>query len=409
MTWMDRLTGVIVLPLVCLSLKGAVLAAPLFFAGAGSAMPQSPKIPDHLEETAYSDLTGWHQDDHLAALNGFLRFCSRHEDPRDPTLPMNYGLDEIRSLCLSANREPINTETEARRFLETNFRPYRVTVPGFVTGYFEPEVAASRKKTDGFDVPLHGKPAGLEAITPENKPDDWPSHLSHGRRANSRFEEMPDRPAIMDGALDGEGLELAWLADPIDAYFIHVQGSARLRMTDGSVMRVGYAGKTGHPYTGIGRLLVKRGKGTPEDFTMTGLRSWLVKNPDKRDALFRENRSYIFFREVTDTLPSEGPIGAAGLPLVPGRSLAIDPDHIPYGALVFLQTDLPDLDAEGRSFSRLMVADDTGSAIKGKARGDIFVGSGNLSGDIAGRIRHAAQFTVLLPHPGRQETKAAAD
>ncbi|WP_209000606.1 MltA domain-containing protein [Labrenzia sp. DG1229] len=409
MTWMDRLTGANVLPLVCVSLKGAVLAAPLFFAGAGSAMPQSPQFPDHLEATAYSDLTGWRRDDHLAALNSFLRFCSRNEDPRDPTPSMHYGLDEICSLCLTANRESINSETEARRFLETNFRPYRVTVPGFVTGYFEPEVAASRKKTDGFDVPLHRKPAGLEAITPENKPDDWSSHLSHGRRTNSRFEELPDRSAIMDGALDGEGLELAWLADPIDAYFIHVQGSARLRMIDGSVMRVGYAGKTGHPYTGIGRLLVKRGEGTPEDFTMAGLRSWLAKNPAERDALFRENQSYIFFREVTDTLPGEGPIGAAGLPLVPGRSLAIDPDHIPYGAFVFLQADFPDLDAEDRSFSRLMVADDTGSAIKGKARGDIFVGSGNLSGDIAGRIRHAAQFTVLLPVPGCQETEAATD
>ena len=404
-----RLTGKQSASLVATSLKGAVLAAPLFFAGAVSAMPQSLHIPDNLEETAFSDLKGWERDNHLSALNSFLRFCSRPDDAGDLPASLGYGRETVGALCRAANGSAIGTDAEARRFFETHFTPYRVTSSGFVTGYFEPEVAASRAKAEGYNVPLHGKPSGLEAITAQNSPVDWPPELSHGRRVNGKLKELPDRSAIMDGALDSEDLELVWLADPIDAYLIHVQGSARLRMTDGSVLRVGYAGKTGHPYTGIGRLLVKRGEGTPEDFTMAGLRSWLSENPDRRDELFRENRSYIFFREVKGSRPDEGPIGAAGLPLTPGRSLAVDPDHFPYGAFVFLQADFADPETGMEPFSRLMIADDTGSAIRGPARGDIFVGSGTRSGTIAGDIRNKARFTVLLPKSGQRESSAVTD
>ncbi|WP_297580744.1 MltA domain-containing protein [Roseibium sp.] len=284
--------------------KGAVIAAPLFFAGAAPAMQQGPQIPDSLEEISFADLTGWQQDDHRGALNAFLRHCSKPNLAKSGPALLHTGPYEISRLCAAGrNTAP---DFSARLFFETHFTPFQVSQSGFVTGYFEPELTASRIRTDRFIVPLHQKPAGLEAITPENRPHDWPAHLSHGRRSGKSFTEMPDRSAIMDGALDAEELELVWLEDPIDAYYIHVQGSARLRLTDGSVMRVGYAGKTGHPYTGIGRQLVRRGEGTPEDFTMSGLRAWLVNNPDKRDALFKENRSYIFFREVRNTKPAEG-------------------------------------------------------------------------------------------------------
>ncbi|MEM9633040.1 MAG: MltA domain-containing protein [Pseudomonadota bacterium] len=278
-----------------------------------------------------------------------------------------------------------------------------------MTGYYEPEVAASREKKNEYSVPLHKKPAGLKTVTAKNRPVNWPSHLSHGRSVDGKLQEMPDRGAIMDGALDEEDLELVWLSDPVDAFFIHVQGSARLRLTDGSTMRVGYAGKSGHPYTGIGRLLVKRGEGTPEDFTMSGLRDWLTKNHEKRDALFKENRSYIFFREVHDTKPEDGPIGAANLPLVPGRSLAVDPSHFPYGALIFVSAGFQDPDAAGQSFARLMVSDDTGSAIRGPARGDIFAGSGLNAGQIAGNIRHQAEFVVLVPNSRLADAGAKAN
>ena len=388
-------------------LKGAVVTAPLFFAGAAPAMQQGPQIPVSFQKTTFAALDGWKQDDHRSALDSFLRFCANPAAITGGPELLQISADEIAQLC-AAGRST-DAGLSAQHFFETHFTPFRIGEPGFVTGYFEPEVVASRVKTDVFAVPLHQKPTGLEAITPDNKPHDWPDHLSHGRRSGAGFTELPDRGAIMDGALDAEGLDLVWLEDPIDAFYIHVQGSARLRLTDGAVMRVGYAGKSGHPYTGIGRELVRRGEGTPEDFTMSGLRAWLVSNPDKRDALFRENRSYIFFREVQDVKPEQGPIGAAGLPLMPGRSLAIDPGHIPYGALVFVSAGFQDPETQKRSFARLLVADDTGSAIKGQARGDIFTGSGDKAGEMAGNIRHKSVFTILVPNSRLSEAGIAAD
>lgn len=392
-----RMPGRAVLPLIRQSLKGAVLAAPLFFAGPVSTMASSAKLPDRFEKTAFSALPGWESSAPLAALTSFRRFCpTGTAGTNAPELP-GYGPKGIAELCAHLQGAALKSDADARRFLEAFFQPYRVKQAGFVTGYFEPEVAASRTRTGAFTVPLLKKPAGLVSVSSRNRPPGWPAELSHGRRTKAGLQEMPDRAAIMDGALDGEGLELAWLADPVDAYFIHVQGSARLRLTDGSVMRVGYAGKTGHPYTGIARLLVKRGEGTAEAFTMAGLKAWLAAHPDRRDPLFKENRSYIFFREVTETGPQDGPVGAAGLPLTAGRSLAVDSRYIPYGALVHVSAGISGFDTKTKEFSRLMVADDTGSAIKGPARGDIFTGSGNEAGALAGSIRHQAVFTLLLP------------
>jgi len=357
-------------------------------------MAQGPIQTGDLVKIRFADLAGWAGDRHGDALAAFFRFC-------DANAPIGrasglFGLTAERrtALCQAAR-----SSADARAFFETHFDPYQIRHKGFVTGYFEPEVAASRDKTAEFTVPLHRKPEGLVAVPDKARPAGWPAHLSHGRRVAGKLTELPDRAAIMAGALDREGLELVWLRDPVDAYYIHVQGSARLRLADGSTMRVGYAGKTGHPYTGIARLLVERGEGSPEDFTMSGLRRWLSDNTDKRDALFKENRSYIFFREVTGSRPEEGPVGAAGLPLVAGRSLAVDDSALPYGVPVFVNSAVPDPDQPGKDFRRLMIADDTGSAIKGPARGDIFTGSGSEAGRIAGEIRHAAVFTVLVPKP----------
>lgn len=395
--------------LLAVLIKGAVTTAPLLFAGAATAMQQGPQFPGTFEQISYADLAGWDSDDHAAALKSFLRFCERPDSASEGPTALRLSPEELNSLCSAAEKDATGSPASARRFFEDQFTPFRIAEPGFVTGYFEPEVTASREKTAAFPVPLLKKPAGLEAVTADNRPGNWPNHLSHGRRVGKNLRELPDRGAIMDGALDPEALELVWLADPIDAYFIHVQGSARLRLTDGSVMRVGYAGKSGHPYTGIGRLLVTRGEGTPEDFTMKGLRRWLAEHPDRRDALFRENRSYIFFREVTETLPDQGPVGAAGLPLAPGRSLAVDPGHLAYGGLVFVTSAFEDPDRRGGTFARLLVADDTGSAIRGPARGDIFTGSGDAAGHLAGEIHHKAEFTVLVPSSRLATPPAATD
>jgi membrane-bound lytic murein transglycosylase A len=346
-----------------------------------------------LKPADFSSLPGWAQDDHLAALNAFLRFCSGGQQAFGGPAALQRALS---ATCRKAQEEAPATDAAARAFFEREFRPFRVVSDGFVTAYFEPEVRGSRLPSATYATPLYRAPAGLTSLKPGQAPKELEG-FTHALKTAKGFTRMPDRGAIMDGALKGKGLELVWLADPIDAYFVHVQGSTRIRLEDGTVMRAGYAGKTGHPYTAIGKVLVDAGEGTPEDFTMQGLRAWLKANPERMDGLFRRNRSFIFFREVTEVQPDLGPIGAATLPLVPGRSLAVDPRFHSYGVPVFVGADLSGAGLAQPQWQRLMIADDTGSAIRGAARGDIFMGSGEAAGAAAGAVRHKASFTILLP------------
>lgn len=354
----------------------------------GAPAQRMSSIPhaDTLAPIRFDDIPGWRDDDQAAAVATLARHCAETGG--------SVRSDVSRQVC--ALLEQAKAAATPRAFFEQHFQPYRVVRPGFVTGYFEPELPASRIKTSGYSVPLLRAPKGAVSVTRKNRPDHWPPDLSHGRKIKNGIVPLPDRGAIMDGALDAEKLELVWLKDPVDAFFVHVQGSARLLLDDGTVMRVGYAGKTGHPYRSIARILVERGEGTPEQMTMAGLRAWLAANPDRRDGLLRENRSYIFFREI-EMRSGDGPIGAAGVPLTAGRSLAVDSAYVPLGLPVFVASDLGDPDRAGTSFRRLMVAQDTGSAIKGSGRGDIFVGSGDAAGAVAGEIRHAAVMVLLLP------------
>lgn len=362
------------------------------FSGTFAAMAEN----GHVREISFSQLGGWAEDDHVAALSAFSRFCGRAKtDDARFLLPSA-------ELCDRAARSLSNATNEAgaRRFFEDNFVPMAFKKSGFVTGYFEPELPASRVRSADYPAALLAKPDGLVAVSETNRPTDWPEWLSHGRVTGEGMQPLPDRAAIMDGALAAENLELVFLKSPIDAFFVHVQGSARLRLEDGSVMRVGYAGKTGHPYSSIARVLVERGEGTPEQLTMSGLRRWLDTNPDKRDELFRQNRSFIFFREIEIVSPQDGPIGSADLPLVAGRSLAVDPAYVPFGLPVFVTSEGFGAHVGNGSVpeARTLIADDSGSAIKGAVRGDIFVGSGEKAGQIAGEIRHPAEMVVLVPN-----------
>lgn len=350
----------------------------------------------NLVQTSFDGLPGWQADDHSAALSAFLRFCAPGKQPfQEP--PLALSEEDAGALCLAAGQVDRDAPGAARDFFEARFTPFKIAGSGFVTGYFEPELAASRRKTERFAAPLLNPPNGLEKVEDTARPAGWNTDLSHGRRTSGGLQPLPDRGAIMDGALESEDLEFVWLADPVDAFFVHVQGSARLRLEDGSSMRVGYAGKTGHPYTSIAKVLVQRGEGTPEELTMAGLRRWLDANPDKRDDLFRQNRSFIFFREVEPENPDDGPVGAAGLPLVAGRSIAIDPAFVSYGAPVFVSSAFSEDGQSSNAFRKLMIADDTGSAIRGRGRGDVFIGSGDTAGRIAGEIRHPAEMILLLP------------
>lgn len=351
------------------------------------------------ERLGYDEIAGWEADDHAKALAVFRRQClgssSGSEKQRG-----RFGVNPQRllELCREAAAVPVDDRSAARRFFEASFVPLRIASPGFVTGYFEPEFEGALKRSAHFDVPLYRRPPDLLPLTPENRPQSMDKSLAFARRLpDGTLVEYPDRGAIMDGALDGRGLELIWLADPVDAFYVHVQGSARIRLRDGGVMRVGYAGKTGHPYFPIGRVMIERGLAAPGTVTMDVLRRWLAENPHEVDSVLRRNRSFIFFREI-DADPDRGPVGAAGLPLVSGRSLAVDRTLHTFGTPVFVSADLPiDQSGEPKPFNRLMIADDSGSAIIGPARGDIFVGSGVEAGQIAGAMQHAATFILLVP------------
>ena len=350
----------------------------------------------------FSALPGWADEDHAAAFAAFRGTCPAVVGRRPPlvTGPAD-GRDLVRACKMALALSPRLGAAEARGFFERNFHPVRIGEPatGFVTGYYEPELAGSRTRQGAFRYPLYAPPAGIVAVTAG---DGLGGGLTHARRgADGRLAAMPDRAAIEAGALAGQGLELVWLADPIDAFFVHVQGSTRVRLDDGSVVRYGFAARNGHPYTAIGKLLIDRGAIARDDMTAPRLVAWLRAHPDEAPALMAANRSYIFFREVEGLDAAAGPVGALGAPLVAGRSLAVDPKVHPLGVPVYVAADLP-ATPEGATapFRRLMVAADTGAAIRGPGRADVFLGSGAEAGAVAGLMRHPASFFVLVPGAG---------
>jgi len=243
-------------------------------------------------------------------------------------------------------------------------------------------------------VPLYRPPPELVEIDPDAPPPGIDKGTRFARRAaDGSLSPFADRAAIMVGALAGQGLELVHLADPVDAFFVHVQGAARIRLAEGGEMRVTYAAKSGHPYTPIGRVLVESGALPKGGATMAAIRAWLAVHPDEAPAVMAKNRSYIFFREAPVEDPAAGPVAAAKVPLHAGRSLAVDRLIHSFHTPVFVETRLPD----GSAWNRLMVAHDTGSAIVGPARGDIFFGSGDAAGAVAGAMQAKGRFVVLLP------------
>jgi membrane-bound lytic murein transglycosylase A len=290
---------------------------------------------------------------------------------------------------------------EARRFFEERFRPFLIAGEakgrGFVTGYYEPEIAVSETRTGRFRYPIHRRPDDLVDIDDTTRPPSMDPYFAFARQGTDGISEYPDRKAIDQGALDGHGLEIAYAEDKVDLFFVHIQGAARLVYTDGTTRRITYAAKTGHPFTAIGKILIERGEIDRRAVTMATIRAWLADHPDQIDALFWENRSYIFFREADVDDPAFGPIAAAKVPLSPGRSLAVDRLIHTFGTPFFVSAPgLVHLD-RGAPFARLMLAQDTGSAIVGPARGDIFTGSGAAAGELAGSIKHAADFHILVP------------
>ncbi|MFN4154285.1 MAG: murein transglycosylase A [Paracoccaceae bacterium] len=313
----------------------------------------APSVPAQVLE--FRDLDGWAQDDHRAALSVFRSTCSMLRDPL------------WSPLCGLAG-DTGNSQAEARQFFELLFRPVITgTPPALFTGYYEPELNGSLTRTPRFAYPLYRKP-----------PD-----LTEGQAYHSR-------ELIESGVLRGRGLELVWLDDPVEVYFLQVQGSGRIRLPDGRVMRVGYGGKNGHPYRSIGQELIRRGA-SMADVSAQDIKAWVRGNPGPGGALLNSNPSFVFFRRLDDLPPESGPIGAMGRPITGMRSVAIDPAHVPLGAPVWVEKD-------GRQpLRRLMIAQDTGGAIKGAQRADIFFGTGFAAGEAAGKIKDGGRLIQLLP------------
>jgi len=374
----------------------AALVAVLMIPPAQAAPPTT--VGDaRLEAVAFADLPAWAADDHGAALRAFRRTCDAVLGAAPPLRPAAAASPDLRAPCLAALGTP---DGEARGFFERWFQPFRVVPPagrGFLTGYFEPEYEGAPARGGAFAAPLLARPDDLVTLAPGEEVPGLPG-LQAARRGAAGLEPYPDRAAIEDGALGERARPLAWLR-PSEAFILHVQGSGRVRLPDGRTLRVAYAGRNGHPFTAIGRVLVERGEIPLAEMNLERLVGWLDANPAAARDLMRLNRSYIFFRVADELDPVDGPIGGAGAPLTPHRSLAVDRTLWSYGLPFWLEGELPLPGGGAEPLARLMVAQDTGSAIVGPARGDYFMGSGAAAGTRAGLMRQRVAFTALLPRP----------
>ncbi|WP_230531709.1 murein transglycosylase A [Microvirga roseola] len=355
-----------------------------------------------LEPVSFESLSGWKEDDHAAAFQAFLRSCRALLTQSIELRPALASQADLQAVCRKASTLAGPSKAEARHFFEANFQPFAVAPSsgeGFLTGYYEPEFQGSRTPDSTYSVPLLARPEDLVTIPQGETLPGLDPALQAARRRAEGYEPYPDRAAIENGALGALAEPVVYLREPGEAFIIHVQGSARIRLRDGSVMRVAYAGRNGRPYTSVGRLLVQQGVMDLETMTLEKLMGWLRDNPGPARELMRQNQSYIFFREADELAPEDGPIGGAGIPLVPERSLAVDRTLWTYGTPIWLEGQLPLALDRTEPLRRLMIAHDTGSAIVGPARGDYFFGSGTEAGRRAGLMRHPVRFTVLLPKP----------
>ena len=357
----------------------------------------SPHANMILKSTTFARIVGWSEDNHASALATFRR-----------------SYDEMKSGAHGFKREAIFggkledwlsipekafTTTEARVFFETYFIPHEVTDPsrseGLFTGYYEPEAEGSLHETTVYQVPIYRKPPELVSFDDECQKL---TGLAYGRIQNGRAEGFFTREQIEKGALKGRDLEIVWLKSWVDAFFIHVQGSGRIRLVDGTIMRLAYAGKNGQPYSGIGAILLKRGVATPQTMSMQVLRDWMAAHPSEARDLMWNNNSFIFFRNIEVPDNSLGALGAQQVHLTPLRSLAVDRSIWMFGTPIWIDTNTPP-EAKGgaKPFQHLMVAQDTGTAIKGHVRGDVYWGWGDDAALNAGHMKSPGRMIVLLP------------
>jgi len=392
--------------------KPQLAAPPPAIFGPSTAPPEPLQLRDTaLEPIEWSALKGWSGDDHVAAFATFLASCRsllRSSLRQDEKRPMYAALTQVCRRALVAGRL---AEDQARLFFERNFRPMHITrlgdSAGFLTGYFEPIVDGSRVPTGIFKVPIYRRPPDLVPPLHSAGPSFPNKGQSLRRTDGGTLVPYYDRGEILDGALDGKRLEICWIKNKSDALTIQIQGSARVRLEDGAMLRINYDGHNGYPFVPLSRILIERNVIAREEMSLERIREWVRANPQSAEEFLRQNRSFMFFRIVglTDDRQAAGyqekpreAIGAQGITLTPTRSIAVDNALHVYGTPFFIEADLPLTDEKrGDHFDHLMIAQDTGSAIVGPARADIFWGAGDRAGQLASHVHHAGNFAMLVP------------
>jgi len=373
-----------------------LLAALLVAACAPKAPP-----PDRLTlaATDFDHLAGWRADTAGAALAALRKSCDAFAKQAAET-PIGPGglagtAGEWRAPCSAAATIDAGDDAAARSFFESEFRPFKLAnneeATGLFTGYYEAELRGSRRREGAFATPLLKRPSDLVMVELGLFRPAWRGERIAGRVEAGQLKPYASRAEIERGALAQRNLELFWVDDPVDAFFVQIQGSGRIRLPDGATARIGYDGQNGQAYVPIGRLLAERGEVPRDAVSMQTIRGWLAAHPDKAAALMNENPSYVFFREMS----GDGPLGAQGVVLTAGRSLAVDRAFLPLGVPLWLDLEDP---AEGNGrLRRLVVAQDTGGAIRGPVRGDLFWGFGPQAAERAGMMKDRGTYYLLLP------------
>ena len=360
-------------------------------------IPNSQYVP-----IDWSELVGWREDDHLAAYKAFRTSCQPIAAQSGPPADSKALGASLRDPCRIAQALELSDGAKAKAFFEENFLPLRISRlgegEGFVTGYYEPIIEGSRTENEIYRFPVYRRPSNLfvkgQTQASVGLPNKGAVYRKIGRR---KLVPYYDRAEIEDGKIEGRGLEIAYLKSQTDLLFAQIQGSARIELPDGSMVRINYDAHNGFPYTPVGRILIDRGIIPREQMSMQKIREWMEQNPDGANELRRQNRSYIFFREVNLSDKDEA-VGAQGVPLTAGRSIAVDKALHVYGTPFFIEGDLPIESERARTpFRRLMIAQDTGSAIVGPARADLYFGAGAEAGRVAGRLKNNARFVMLVP------------
>ncbi len=384
----------------------AAVALSLLAACAVRPVPETDKpiaIGPYLKlaATRFDKIPGWIGDRQSEALPVFLKSCEKlkalpPEQRLEPNMVSRRVADWLPA-CAAAGRVQAGNEIEAQYFFEFYFTPYRARDEatgrsrGLFTGYYEPELRGAWRPDVTYRYPIYGRPKDLVSIDLGNFRPEWKGRKIAGRLSDNKLTPYPTRADIDGGVLKGKQLELLWVDNAIDAFFLHIQGSGRVVFKDGSAVRIGYAGRNGRRYTPIGRELVGQGILAQDKVSLQSIQKWLAANPLAGTELMQKNEAYIFFR----ILKEDGPIGAQGIKLTPGRSLAVDRAFISLGTPLWLNTTEPG--KSKKPLRRLVIAQDTGSAIKGSIRGDLFIGYGTPAGLIAGQMKETGTYYLLLP------------